>query len=96
MSDALVVNFAALHQASGDIATALDTMRAQLDELERQAAPLVSTWDGDAKEAFAQRQASWRRAAGELSTMLHSIKLAVDQSAAEYLHTERRNATLFQ
>jgi 6 kDa early secretory antigenic target len=96
MSDVLVVNFAALHQASADIGTALDTMRTRLDELERQAAPLVSTWDGEARQAFEQRQAAWRRAAGELSTMLHSIKLAVDTSAAEYLSTERRNARLFQ
>lgn len=96
MSDVLVVNFAALQQASADIAAALDTMRTQLDDLERQAAPLVSTWDGEAREAFAQRQDSWRRAAGELSTMLRSIKLALDQSAAEYLHTERRNAALFR
>jgi 6 kDa early secretory antigenic target len=96
MSDVLVVNFAALQQASADITTALDTMRSRLDELERQAAPLVSTWDGGAREAFEQRQATWRRAAGELSTMLHSIKLAVDTSAAEYLSTEQRNVRLFQ
>lgn len=96
MSDVLVVNFAALQQASADITTALDTMRARLDELERQAAPLVSTWDGEARQAFEQRQAAWRRAAGELSMMLHSIKLAVDASAAEYLSTEQRNVRLFQ
>jgi 6 kDa early secretory antigenic target len=96
VSDVLVVNFAALQQASANIATALDSMRAQLDELEHRAAPLVSTWDGEAQQAFAQRQESWRRAAGDLSTTLRSIKLALDQSAAEYLHTERRNASLFR
>jgi 6 kDa early secretory antigenic target len=96
VSDVLVVNFAALQQASADIAAALHTMQAQLEDLERQAGPLVSTWDGDAKEAFAQQQAHWRHAAGELEAMLRSIRVAVDRSAAEYLDTERRNTMLFQ
>jgi 6 kDa early secretory antigenic target len=96
MSDMLVVNFAALQQASANIAIAVGTMRTQLDELERQAGPLVSTWDGEAKAAYERRQASWRRAAGELTATLHAIKACVDRSVAEYLHTERRNAALFQ
>lgn len=96
MSDMLVVNFAALQQASVSIATAIDTMQAQLGELEREAAPLVSAWDGEAKAAYEQRQATWRRAAADLAATLHAIKTSVDESAAEYLHTERRNAALFQ
>jgi 6 kDa early secretory antigenic target len=94
--DMLVVNFAALQQASADIARAVDTIRTQLAELEREAAPLVASWDGEAREAYGLRQAAWRRAAGQLSTTLQSIKLAVDRSAADYLHTERRNADLFR
>jgi WXG100 family type VII secretion target len=96
MSDMLVVNFGALQQASADISRAVETMRSQLDELERQAAPLVASWDGAAKAAYAQRQAAWRQAAGDLTGMLYGIKLAVDQSVADYLHTEQRNTELFQ
>lgn len=96
MSDALVVNFAALQQASAHISTAVDTMRSQLDDLERRAAPLVSTWDGEARAAYDERQRAWRRAAGQLAATLQAIKTSVDQSAADYLHTERRNADLFR
>lgn len=96
MSDMLLVNFGALQQASADISRAVETMRAQLDELERQAAPLVASWDGAAKASYAQRQAAWRAAAGNLATTLHGIKLAVDQSVADYLHTEQRNTALFE
>lgn len=96
MSDMLLVNFGALQQASADISRAVATMRAQLDELERLAAPLVSTWDGAAKAAYAQRQAAWRQAAGDLATTLHGIKVAVDESVADYLHTEQRNVALFE
>lgn len=95
MTDALVINFAGLQQVSGDIATAIDTLRSQLDELERQAAPLVSTWDGQARAAYDARQQAWRRAAGQLTATLQAIKTSVDESAADYLHTERRNMELF-
>jgi WXG100 family type VII secretion target len=94
--DMLVVNFAALQQASADIQTALSTLDAQLGQLERDAGPLVSTWSGDAKAAYEQRQARWRAVSADLQSMLRDIKLAVDDSAADYLHTEKRNTQLFQ
>ncbi|WBB77941.1 WXG100 family type VII secretion target [Micromonospora sp. WMMD882] len=92
----LVVNFAALQQAGADIQRALNTLDSQLGQLERDAAPLVASWSGDAKEAYAQRQARWRSASQDLQSMLRDIKVAVDDSAADYLNTEKRNINLFQ
>jgi early secretory antigenic target protein ESAT-6 len=96
MGDVMYVNFPALQKASGDIQTALNSLETQLGQLERDAAPLVASWDGDAKAAYEQRQARWRSAASDLSTMLREIKLAVDDSAADYLHTEKKNTQLFE
>jgi WXG100 family type VII secretion target len=96
MSDVLVVNFAALQQASADIQSALNALTSQLAELERDAAPLVATWDGGAREAYDVRQARWRGAADDLSRILRDIKVALDESAADYHHTEQRNTGLFQ
>ncbi|MFC0029359.1 WXG100 family type VII secretion target [Micromonospora chaiyaphumensis] len=92
----LVVNFAALHQAGADIQRALTTLESQLGQLERDAAPLVASWSGEAREAYEQRQARWRAASQDLQTMLRDIKLAVEDSAADYLDTEKRNVNLFQ
>jgi WXG100 family type VII secretion target len=97
MSDeTLVVNFAALQQASTNIQMAINTMTSQLGQLESDAAPLVSTWDGEAQAAYQQRQSIWRRAAEDLSAMLTEIKVSVDQSAADYHSTERRNTSMFR
>jgi WXG100 family type VII secretion target len=96
MSEMLVVNFAALQQASGEIQGAVNRLESTLDGLERDAQPLVGTWDGAAKEAYAERQAKWRHAAAELSMILTEIKTALDESAADYLQTEQGNARLFQ
>jgi WXG100 family type VII secretion target len=93
--DILVVNFPALQQASADIQKALNTLDSHLAQLERDAAPLIATWDGDARQAYDQRQSRWRTASADLQAMLRDIKLALDDSAADYLSTEKRNVNLF-
>ncbi|MEV4689551.1 WXG100 family type VII secretion target [Micromonospora echinospora] len=92
----LVVNFAALQQAGADIQRALSTLESQLGQLERDAAPLVASWNGSAREAYEVRQSRWRAASQDLQAMLRDIKLAVEDSATDYLDTEKRNANLFQ
>ena len=71
----LVVNFAALQAASGDISRAISALGSELDDLELKARPLVATWQGSAQEAYAVRQARWKQAAGDLATVLHQIRL---------------------
>lgn len=92
----LLVNFGALSQASGDIQKALNELRSQLDQLERDAGPLVSTWDGAAQAAYQERQRKWQTAANELSEILRHVKIAVDESAADYQDTERKATHRFQ
>ncbi|GAA1845438.1 WXG100 family type VII secretion target [Asanoa iriomotensis] len=94
--DMLVVNFPALHQASADIQKALNTLDTQLGQLERDAAPLIASWDGEARQAYDQRQSRWRTASADLQSMLRDIKRALDDSAADYLSTEKKNTSLFQ
>ncbi len=94
-SDVLVVNFAALQKAGADIQSALNTLQSQLGQLERDAAPLVAGWDGEARQAYDVRQARWQQAAGDLSTILRDIKRALDESALDYQQTERHNTGLF-
>jgi early secretory antigenic target protein ESAT-6 len=91
----LVVNFTALQTAAGDINNAITTMESQLAEAEQTAAPLVASWDGAARDAYQARQATWTKAANDLSTMMRDIKRAVEQSAEQYQATEQKNTNLF-
>jgi WXG100 family type VII secretion target len=93
--DVLVVNFAALESAGTDIAHAIAELEGQLEQLERDAAPLVAHWSGDARSAYDARVARWRTAAADMTRTLRDIKIAIDESAADYRATERRNADLF-
>jgi 6 kDa early secretory antigenic target len=92
----LLVNFGALQQASADIQKAVSTMQSQLDDIERAAGPLVSTWEGDAQQAYAARQAKWRSASQDLTQILQNIKSAVDQSCQDYVDTEKQATQRFQ
>ncbi len=96
MNDMLVVNFGAMHSASDGISGAIGTLTEQLNQLERDAAPLVATWSGEAREAYEVRQRAWRTAATELSTMLIEIKKALDDSTHDYRGAEDRNVRLFE
>ena len=56
----------------------------------------MASWPGEALQAYEQRQRRWRSASQDLQVMLRDIKLALDDSAADYLDTEKKNVGLFQ
>jgi early secretory antigenic target protein ESAT-6 len=91
----LSVNFVRLLETSSHIHATIGALNTQLDQLESEAAPLVATWSGDAKQAYQERQATWRQASAELVTMLQAIKRGLDDSIADYQSTEKSNVGLF-
>jgi WXG100 family type VII secretion target len=94
-SDQLVVDFAAMQQAAADIQSAINRLRSDLDQLDADAKPLVSTWTGEAQAAYFQRQQSWTTAATDLEQMLRAIQRALVDSTADYRSTESVNTNLF-
>jgi WXG100 family type VII secretion target len=92
----LLVNFGALQQGSADIQKALNELHAQLSQLDQDAGPLVATWSGAAQAAYAERQRRWTQAADDLANILRNIKVAVDESAADYQHTESQAQKRFE
>lgn len=91
----LSVNFVRLLETSSHIQSTISSLSSQLGQLESDAAPLVATWSGEAKQAYEQRQATWRQASAELVTVLQAIKRGLDDSIADYQSTERSNVGLF-
>ena len=81
---------------SADIQKALNTLQSQLSQLERDAGPLVATWSGAAQAAYAERQRKWTAASEDLANILRNIKIAVDESAADYQDTERKAQQRFE
>ncbi len=92
----IVVEFAALQQASDDISRALSSMQSELDNINSQVQPLVHTWQSDAQQAFVQRKNEWTNAANDLHTLLTGIKTAVLRSAEIMQAREKANVAKFQ
>lgn len=92
----LLVNFGALQNASADISKAISKLQHSLSQLERDGKRLTSTWGGDAQQAYHARQTKWQNASQDLQQILTNIKRAVDESAEDYLHTEKQATQRFQ
>jgi early secretory antigenic target protein ESAT-6 len=92
----LLVNFGALQQGGADIQKALSQMQTQLGQLDQDARPLVATWSGAAQAAYAERQRKWTAASDDLANILRNIKVAVDESAADYQRTESQAQKRFE
>jgi WXG100 family type VII secretion target len=97
MNDGMLrVNFGALNQAGADIQKAISKLESELTQLEQDAAPLVASWTGTARNSYAERQRRWKSASTDLQNILREIKNAVDASAADYQDTERKAQARFE
>lgn len=94
-SGEIVVNFAALRAAAEDIRSTVAGMNSELDNLKQGLQPLLSTWDGEAQQAYHARQAQWDSAASDLNTLLSQIQTAVSRSAEIMEARERANMARF-
>lgn len=92
----LVVNFAVLRTAASDIGNTVSAMNGELDSLKQSLSGVVAAWDGDAKSAYAAKQAQWDSAAGDLNALLTQIQLAVTRSADGMEARERANIQRFE
>jgi WXG100 family type VII secretion target len=91
----MVVNFGALESAGQSIQTALSTLHARLEEVDKMGKRLSAGWTGDSQQAYQVRQAGWQRAADDLGLMLKEIQVAITNAKQRYLDTERKNTGYF-
>jgi 6 kDa early secretory antigenic target len=95
-SSYLKVNFGALEEAHANLGRGVSSLDQKLADLDRDARPLVATWDGAAQQAYFEHQAAWTKAATELKLILTNIQSALRQSLDEYVSTEQQNTRLFR
>ncbi len=88
-------NFAGLNAAAESCNGAVRNMTGELDGLKSGIAPLLATWDGEAREAYFQRQTEWESAANDLRDLLGRIERALRESAAKMQAREAANRGKF-
>jgi WXG100 family type VII secretion target len=92
----LSYNFAEIDAAVlGDIQSTSVRLRAALDDLSRQIAPLQQAWTRDAAVAYQSEQARWQQAASALHDILVRLGAAVRDGAADVADADRRAAGMW-
>jgi 6 kDa early secretory antigenic target len=86
------VTFAELGAAQGAVAGTAARISGTLEDLKRQLAPLVATWEGQAATDYAARQRQWDAAAADLAAVLARIGTALGQANDGYRQVEAANA----
>ena len=87
------VTFGELQSASSQISSAYNKITGELEGLEGRVKNVLSGYDGESSEAYNVAQSQWDQAANDLSQVLSSIGVAVQQAAEAYQEGERRNAS---
>jgi WXG100 family type VII secretion target len=96
MSDAgFAINLKNCTDAQLAIGNVIGDLNRLLSELESRAAPLVSTWDGAAQQAYLAKQRRWETDSAEIVRILQAINRALDESIVDYRSAERYGVNLF-
>ncbi|WP_181781057.1 WXG100 family type VII secretion target [Pseudonocardia pini] len=86
------VTFGELAAAQTAVAGTAARIAGRLDDLKRELAPLVGTWEGQAATDYAARQRQWDAAAADLAAVLARIGGALGQANEGYRQVEQANA----
>jgi early secretory antigenic target protein ESAT-6 len=93
--DGLRVDHAGLDQAAGDLMSVVDRIDGRLQSLERELAPLRTSWVGDAQRAYTVAQARWDTAVHEMRDLLRSTAEQVTVANEAYRAADARGARAF-
>ena len=91
----IALSFSGLHAAESELRGNLATLRARLDQLAAELAPLVQSWSGDAQAAYLIQKQQWEQAADDLAVMLQTIVTGLGSTNAEFTDTQRRIVAAF-
>jgi len=94
--DDINVNFDALGQGASSIQTTFQALQATLEDLEQQLQPMLGSWSGAAREAYAVQKQNWEQAATGMASVLQRMGLAVGDAQENYTLTENTNRNRFQ
>jgi len=96
MADRIKVSFGALDTAVADVQGGARAMEQRMAQLRSDIAPMLSTWDGAARESYAAAQQQWDAGWDELQAALAQLGQATAGANQGYDETERAAAQSFQ
>jgi WXG100 family type VII secretion target len=70
-------------------------LQSTLEMLESELAPMVTSWDGEAREAYFAQKTKWEQASAAMSQILQQMGQAVADAHANYSAAERSNTGMW-
>lgn len=93
--DTIKVHFDSLSSGAAGITASYRALQSTLEDLQRQLAPMVATWQGSAQEAYHQRKTEWEQASAAMATILSQMGNAVSQAHENYTQAEAANQRIW-
>ena len=91
----ILINHPAMQAAASDLAGDANYLQNVLDDLDAQIQKLVSSWEGDAQQAYLVAKKNWTQAMTDIKMTLTSISQLLDATDAEFTRIDRQGAALF-
>jgi 6 kDa early secretory antigenic target len=85
------INFESIDQAANEIRKVHGQLLNSLDELEAKLRPMVSSWGGEARQAYFEKKKTWDNAAQEMASILQQMGKAVANAHDGYQSAEASN-----
>ena len=89
------VTFSAMSQAEADFASVFQSLQSTLSTLESELGGSLSTWTGEAQQAYYAAKRQWDAAAADMATVVNSLASVIGQANANYNSTEAANTNMW-
>jgi WXG100 family type VII secretion target len=89
------VDYATIHGAAEDCTSTVKQLETQFQQLKDDLNPLVTTWEGDAKDSYLNAQKQWDDKFEDLRQLLAQVAAVLPQIADGYQGTETGVTGLF-
>jgi 6 kDa early secretory antigenic target len=88
-------DFATLSSSAENFAIVAGAVNKELDELEGSLQSKLSSWDGEARDAYWQFKAQWEAAAADMQKVIQRLGLAIGSAHENYVAAEKYGVNLF-
>jgi WXG100 family type VII secretion target len=95
MTDAFNIDPVRCRSAHDNLIGFANRLRALLAAVDADNSVLIGGWEGDAREAFVNRQKRWHDDAETILAKLDSINAGLDQAVDIYVAADRQGAAKF-
>ena len=89
----ILVTFGEIANAQSSVSSTSQRINAQLEDLKRMLAPMVSEWQGQAATDYQAKQRQWDTSAADLNQVLSQISVALGHANEGYQQVESSNAS---